>query len=261
MSRRLALLGAVLGPFVWAAYLLVVGVGNLPEPFGFYPSSLALWATFVLSAAGVGALVVGSVNVHPVTGAILAAVVLLLPWTVPTPVTTLFLLNYHLLFVLVTGVVLWVVEYGIRNPDRVREVATPRALRFGTAFGLGHLAVVVVLRTLVFDLGWGGGSLAAMLIVAWMLLGAVLVGGVPGVLLGRYGLVAPLGVLTSALAWSSYATWTYLQELAASGAAMGIAFTEFTFYLVVWFVVLAAALLAGLIEYRFRYGPLSLAAG
>ncbi len=254
MSRRLALLGVVLGPFVWAAYLLVVGVENLPEPFGFYPSSIALWATFLLSAAGVGSLVLWAARPLPVTAAVLAIVLALLPWTASPPVSTLFHLNYHLLFVLVAGVVLAVVEYGFRNPDRIRGWLTPRAIRYGTIIGLGHLGLVVVLRTFVFDLSWGGGSLPAMLMVAWMLVGAVLVGGVPGLLFGRYRLVAPLAVVITALAWSTYATWIYLQELDASGAAMGIAFTEFTFYLVVWFVVLGAALLAGLLEYRVRYG-------
>lgn len=254
MSRRLAVYGAVLGPILWTGYLLGLGVANLPRPVGFYPASPLLWTLYIVPPSGVGMLVGWGYDRVHVTATIVPVIVALLPWTRPLPVATLFGLNHHLLFALVFGLLLAAVEYGARHPDLLGPHLTRRAIAIGLAFGVLHTVLAIWLRTVTFDLSWGLRSVFGLIIVAWMVLGALLVGGIPGWLLGRFSLVSPLFVVTGAFAWSALQTWEYVQALRASGAAMGVAFTTFTFYLLVWFVVLAVAVLAGGLEYRVRRG-------
>ena len=256
MSRRLAALGAALGPFLWTGYLLAVGVDRLPEPLGPFPSSLALWGIFLGTAAGAGLLVGWLAPRLQVTAVLVPLLAALLPWTRPTPVGTLFVLNNHLLFVLVAGIFLGTIEYGINNPALTDRLLTRRAIVVGTIGGGLHLVLAVWLRTAVFEFSWGRGSLFAILLVVWIGIGALLTGGVPGLLLGRLGLLAPVALVAAAFTWSAYETWVYVKELEASGVAMAASITPFTLYLVAWFAVLTAALLAGGLEYRVRWGEL-----
>lgn len=256
VSRRLAALGVVLGPVLWTGYLLAVGVDRLPEPLGPFPSSPALWGIFLGTAAGVGLLVGWFAPRLQVTAVLVPLLVAVLPWTRPTPVATLFVLNNHLLFVLVAGLLLGTIEYGIHHPGLVERVLTRRAIVVGTIAGGLHLGLAVWLRTAVFEFSWGRGSLLAILLVGWICIGALLTGGVPGLLLARFGLLAPMTLVAAAFSWSAYETWVYVQELEASGAARAASITPFTLYLVVWFAVLTAALLAGGLEFRVRRGEL-----
>jgi hypothetical protein len=150
--------------------------------------------------------------------------------------------------------VLWVacvlaatVEYAIRHPGHAGEILTPRTVGAGVAAGVVHLAVVVTAGTQFGILNWWYPMLASIVFDIWMLLGALLVGSIVGVLLQRYRLVTPAFVVASTLAVATYRTWTYVQTHGDTHFP-----SLFALYMLLWFVVAALALGAGLVEHRLR---------
>lgn len=249
MSSRRAVFGALVAPVLWTLYLVAVTDPRLPEPLGPYHASLALWALYVAPAAGLGALAGWGLARIPATALVVPIALLGLPLLPVASPGSLFAVNYPALFLLVGLVLLGSVEFGVRNPARIRQIVTREAALVGLGVGIVHAALAVLLRSFVFGFDLGGRGWVAVGIGVWMLVGATLEAGIPGFLYARYSLVAPLLVVVGLFGWSAFRTWTYLQDLSASGAAMGVAFTPFTGYLVAWFAVLALALLAGGLEY------------
>ncbi len=250
MQRGHVAVAAVATPLLYTGYLLLIADPRLAEPLGTHRASLALWTCYIGPAAGLGALFGLGFRPLPVTSTLVPISMVAVPFTSVGSPGTLFSVNFPLLFVLVALLVIAGVEYGLRYPARVRPILTRRAVGLGVGIGLAHAALAVVLRTVIFDLGWGGWTLLAVGLTTWMVLGAVLEAGIPAFLSVRYRLFTPMVVVVGLFTWTAVETWAYRLTLEETGAAMSVAFTPFTGYLVAWFAVVALAGLVGGVEYH-----------
>lgn len=255
MDRGHVAVAAVATPLLYTGYLLLVADPRLPEPLGPYHASFALWALYILPAAGLGALFAWGYHPVPVTSFLVPISMAVLPVLPISSPGSLFAVNFPLLFLLVVLLVVAGVEFGARYPAQVRPILTRRAVGFGLAIGLAHAALAVVLRTVVFEFGWGGWNPVGVGLTAWMVLGAVLGAGIPAFLSMRYRLFTPMVVVVGLFTWTAVETWSYRLALEESGAAMAVAFTPFTGYLVAWFAVAALAGLVGAVEYSLFGRP------
>lgn len=249
MDRGRIAVAAAATPLLYTGYLLLVADPRLPEPLGPYNASLGLWALYILPAAGLGALFAWGFRPLPVTSTLVPITMVGVPFTSVGSPGSLFAVNFPLLFLLVALLVVAGVEYGVRYPEAVRPIVTRRAAGFGLAIGVAHAVLAVVLRTVVFEFGWGGWTPLAVGLTAWMVLGAVLEAGIPAFFSVRYRLFTPMVVVVGLFTWTAVETWSYRLALEESGAAMGVAFTPFTGYLVAWFAVAALAGLVGAVEH------------
>lgn len=168
----------------------------------------------------------------------------------PTGYTPVMSLNAGLTVLAVLAGHLSAVEFAVRNPTAAKDALASRAARLGAVVGAVHVAIVFWLHS------WLGFSTAYVYTLgnaaffAWFAVGAFLVGTAVGALWVRYRLVTPALVVACLLAWSVADTMPYVDELrGGSGALAG---TLFTVYELGWVAVLAAALVAGGVEYALR---------
>lgn len=155
-------------------------------------------------------------------------------------------------FLAVLSVLAFAATWVVANPSTVWAYATPRALRVAVVAGLAHLALAVVARGVLFGLPWGGRSLVAVGVRAWMVVGAFLLGAVPGFLAARERLATPALVVLAGFAWAFVETWRLLDPLEPAGPALAAAITPISLYLVAWVVVVALASAVGLAERWLR---------
>ncbi|MFB6107017.1 MAG: hypothetical protein ABEJ70_08590 [Halobacteriaceae archaeon] len=251
---RDALAGAVLGSGAVLAYL--AAVGYRVDPLLTAPASgsvLSLVATLA---------VLGAATALSLRGDVRLAVAGLLVWL---PMAALFPLfgrgpDGHatvlepfadLLVVTVVFCVAASAEFALRRPDRVSWLFTPGAVWRSTTAGAVTVLVVLGTRT-ALGFSWGLQTLFGVAFVGWTAAGTALLGFVVTLLALRARLLSPIAVAVGLFAVATGLTLEYLADLAATGAAMGVAFTPVTGYAVGWFAVLALALLAGGAEYALR---------
>ena len=252
MSISRALGGGIALPLVWTAYFQAVVGPRLPEPLGQYHATPALWVFYLAPLVGLGVLAVWGSREAPFAGTFVVVGLVLLPHVPGLHLGSLFSANFPALFLLVFLYLVGAAEYGLRRPDLARRLLSRRAVGIGLVLGFVHAGLALVLRTAVFGFGWPLRGLGAVVLAGWMVGGAVLAGGIPTVAFVRFRLVTPVVVVVVAFVATAWETWRYLVDLQDSGASMAVAFTPFTGYLLAWFVVVAVALLMGILEYWAR---------
>lgn len=252
-NQRVTLLGALLTPALFPAYLVLVGDPYLPEPLGRYHGEPRLWALYVAPLAALGAVIPAARSSLPATAGIAMLALLGLPFYAPGAIDgSLFAVNFPALFALVVVLLVAGSEWALRNPANARGVFTPQSIRFALAAGLGHAVIAHGIRTIGFGFELTGRGAVSYGVAAWMLLGATLIGATPAFLYARYRLLAPTAVVLALFAWAAWSTHQYVSELRETGAAWAAAITPFTAYLVAWFLVVALAVLAAWLEHTLR---------
>lgn len=126
-----------------------------------------------------------------------------------------------------------------------------RSVEYAAIAGLGHLLLVVAVSAwLGFSLRTFQGGLEGTLLLVAILVGAVLMGAVPAVLFSEKRLVTPALVVAALFAWSVYGSWRLV--FGPSSHLTPVGPTPFGWYSLAWFVVLAVALAAGVLEVAVR---------
>lgn len=254
--RRDALLGGLLVPMLFTGYLLVLsqhrhGVRGL---FDYWRLSAFPVAWYLVPLASLGALLGVARHERLYRSAALAAVSLVavpLAWFDPAS-GNLFQMNAPTSVLAVVAALVAATEYAARNRNVARRWVTRDALTTGLGAGVVHAVAAVAVRSGVFGFSPWVGDLFGIGLLAWSIVGTVLVGAAPAVLYVRLRLVTPALVVAGLFAAAFIDTWQYVQAVEASGAAMSATASTFTLYVVGWFVPLAAALLVGAGEYVVR---------
>lgn len=242
--------GAVLCPPLVAIYQLVLGysIGD--------PAMLSL-VLYVVSLGVIGALV-GVGLVLGLRGApIVSIVYILVAGTNPLFGQSPSAVGGTLLVFVVDVAILAVFttmfsagEYWLRHPNRVGQILTPRAWRWGIGIGSINLVAGIVTRWVVFGLPVWRVTLFSAALYGWVLGGTFLTGGVVGVLWGRFRLYSPPVTLVVLFAWAVFET---VPKLTAFGdISTAAAFTPITAYIVFWPVITGIAGGVGLLEYLVR---------
>lgn len=98
-----------------------------------------------------------------------------------------------------------------------------------------------------------GLTTKADLIGAYIVIGVVLLGGIPATLLVTKQLITPSLVVAGALTVSAYGTWAHYLLPISTPYRTTIDSTLLDWYLLGWFIVVIVALAVGGGEYRLRY--------
>jgi len=256
---RAGFAGAVALPLVVTTVLLA-----LPGPSPWWRSfDAGLWAAFVGVFGAVGAMLSVAWALECRVAVVVGLVVPIgaAAWPtlgfgeVPDAVSTLVGTAVVGVPALVLGVSL---EYAARRSDR--RLRPTRVEGVALVVGVVHLLAIDCLTATLEHRPFLPRptevvhvDVAGMALLAVVVGGAILLGGVPVVLGRRCRLVVPAGFVLLAFGWATYRTWLRsLGTLPPEGPGFGISPTPLTLYLWGGSLLVVAAMLLGGLEYTLR---------
>lgn len=150
-------------------------------------------------------------------------------------------------------------EYVARYPGRVKETLPTRVVSVGVLVGVVHLTLVVVaslyastrpeLSSIFFDFA-ASESAFGYVVLGGTLIGLILLGAVPAVLIARWRIVTPAVVVSCLLSYFLYGTAQRMTPpIPWTGRAAPPPIDAYAGF---WFVLLAIAVVFGAVEHRFR---------
>lgn len=129
----------------------------------------------------------------------------------------------------------------------LRRRYTPFRISACAGLGLGVCTLLIHLYLKSFQ--HGDGLATSIELHFWIFGGIILLGAIPVFVLARYRIFSPVLASGGVYAGALITSWTSMIESAQSSGA-GITPTWFDFVLWFWFLILAAALIIGALEYK-----------
>jgi hypothetical protein len=133
---------------------------------------------------------------------------------------------------------------------------TPETIRVGLVGGIVYAIIALWVYTFVRqDSFWDPffpSQFAGALLIVYVAVGLILLGGVSIALLYRSRLVSPLVVLISLFSWVSYRSWQSFEAARTAGVDPGVTLRPDAAFLFLWFLPLGVLFLFGAIEYVLR---------
>ncbi|WP_254768960.1 hypothetical protein [Salinilacihabitans rarus] len=124
-------------------------------------------------------------------------------------------------------------------------------VRFTIGIGLLFLISTFLIDRFLAGFQYGDGLAPTTSAQVWIFGGMILIGGISAFVSARYRIISPITITAGIYAGALAVSWSSMVKSAQSSGA-GITPTWFDFVLWFWFLILAASLVAGVLEYKIR---------